>query len=187
MKEEIARKLIHISSLWIPLIYYFLEKREMLLLISIVTSIMLVFDYLRLNSKILTKFIKKFFSFLLREHEAKELTGASYFLIGCGISILFFTKEIAIFSILILIISDSAAALIGKKFGRKKYLDKTVPGVLAFFISGLVLIPIVLETNFTSQAILSVLAASVIEFLSKKIQIDDNLLIPLVTGVVMSI
>jgi dolichol kinase len=125
---------------------------------------------------------------LLRSHErdrrAKRLNGGTYVLIAATASIFLFPKLIAITGFLILIFSDLAAALIGKKFGRRKFLDKSVEGSLAFFVTGLIVIAATPKIGYGPGEYLlgaaAAFAATVVE--AGAAWIDDNLSIPLTVG-----
>ncbi len=78
--------------------------------------------------KSFAKIFYKVFGFLLRKHEIdkekKNLTGATYVLISALICALIFPKVIFVTAFTILIISDTMAALIGRKFGKHKIFKK---------------------------------------------------------------
>ena len=120
---------------------------------------------------------------MLRSHElAGKLTGASYVFIGAFISVIIFPKEIAILALLFTAIGDTAAALYGRKFGKIKIWTKTlegsIVGLIACFTIALFFpqIPIIIKFS-------GAFAAMFIELLP--IKIDDNLRIPLFSGVIM--
>jgi dolichol kinase len=127
----------------------------------------------------------------LRKHEhdekAKRLSGATHVLISASICVLIFPKLITITAFAILIISDSAAALIGRRFGSRKFLNKSLEGSSAFFLSALIVIAVTpkISTGAGEYLIAAVAAAigTVVEALSVKI--DDNLSIPISVGVFM--
>jgi len=143
-RDEVVRKLIHLCSLSIPVIYYFITRNEAIIILSIFTFIALLIDLSRLFFPGFGKIFLLFFGFLLRKHELdnnkKNLNGATYVLISALICVLLFPKIIFVTAFSILIISDSLAALIGRKFGRHKFLSKSLEGTLAFFLSGSVVV-----------------------------------------------
>jgi dolichol kinase len=91
------------------------------------------------------------FGFLLRQHEVdtgkKNLNGATYVLISALICVIIFPKIFFVTAFTILIISDSLAALIGRKFGRHKLFAKSLEGTLAFFISASIVILFTLQNR----------------------------------------
>jgi dolichol kinase len=185
-KQEVLRKLIHLSSLWIPLGAYFSSPEKFLPLLYVTSFITVLFDVLRHYNKTISKIFNLFFAPLLRPHEQVELmlTGSSYMMIAASCCFLAFPRDIAIFAMSVLIISDSAAALVGKKFGNIKILDKSLEGLLAFIVSGLLVALYIwlnfdLELHWLLNGFASVIIAGIVELISSKIKIDDNLTVPL--------
>ena len=117
-----------------------------------------------------------------------RLTGATFVLLSALICILLFPKVIVITAFAILIISDTAAALIGRRFGRHPFRSKTVEGTTAFFVTASVVVALApkidyLATEYLIGSIAAVLGAFV-EAVSGDL-IDDNLSIPISIGIVM--
>ena len=114
-KDELFRKLIHLFSLSIPIVYYFIPTETAAIILGILAAAALIIDLGRYLHPETGKIFYKMFGFLLREHELdhkkKSLNGATYVLISALISVLIFPKVIFISAFSILIISDSAAAL----------------------------------------------------------------------------
>jgi dolichol kinase len=184
-KHEVIRKLIHLSSLWIPFAYYFLDKTTMMFVIGFITIIVVWCDVLKYKSHPLRNLVERFLVKIMRTHEQRSmLSGASYVMIASTITIVLFSKIIASVAITVLIISDTVAALVGRRYGRIKIVDKTLEGCMAFFISGIwvVLFFGYLYTplaNFYIVGALAVLVGSIVELYSAKFNVDDNLSIPL--------
>jgi dolichol kinase len=108
--------------------------------------------------------------------------GSTYFIFSTILTILLFPKSIAIVSILILILSDTAAALVGKWIGRVKIFGKTLEGSMAFLLTSLLIVWIYPNLNRFSGS-LAALGTTLIEVLP--IKLSDNLTIPLVAGAIM--
>jgi dolichol kinase len=141
--HELIRKAIHLSSAIIPLTYWFLVERELTLQIVILLSLgFLTADYLRLKSDVIEKIFMQIFGSALRQHEKKNLTGATYVFTGSVVAIYLFPKEIAVAALLILSISDTLAALVGIPFGKHQFLKKSLEGSSAFFLSTFVILSI---------------------------------------------
>jgi dolichol kinase len=176
---EWRRKALHLSSLYIPLIYAFISRETALYIILPITFIFVFLDALRLLSRQWNASFVRLFHRLMREGEDKRLTGSSSFLIGCSFSILIFQKPVAIMAILILIISDTIAYIVGKRFGRIFIFNKTLEGSLSFFFSAL-LIGVIFPTIPLYVCILGAFTTTLAEALP--LPIDDNIIIPLVAG-----
>jgi dolichol kinase len=191
-KDEILRKLIHLCSLSIPVVYYFIPRNTALIILGIMTAIALFFDLGRYLSKSIGKVFYKFFGFMLRQHEIddkkRNLNGATYVLVSAFICVLIFPKVIVVTAFAILIISDTMAALIGRRYGRHKFLSKSLEGTLAFFISGVVVVLLSpkIEYYFSEYmiGILSTAFGAIIENVSFGLA-DDNLVIPISIGAAM--
>ncbi len=189
---EIYRKLIHISSLCIPLIYYFIPKSEAVIYLSIATGLSLLLDMLRFKSGKIQTFLINTFGSLLRKHETdytkKNLTGASYLLLAALIAVVIFPKLIAITVLCFLILGDTMAALVGRRYGKTRFLKKSLEGTFAFFVSTIVVVITVPKVSATPGeyliGFLTGAIASVVENLSFGF-FDDNLSIPVISGFLM--
>ncbi len=180
---DIRRKIVHLSTLIIPFGYAILSKEIVLSFLIPFFLCYLSVDILRhLHPKFASIFQRYFFGKVLRENERLNLMGSTYFLFSTIMSILLFPKSIAIVSLLILTISDTASGLVGKGIGRIHLFKKTLEGTLAFLLTSLLIVwsyPGIDRFSGTFAA----LGATLIEVLP--IPLDDNLSIPLVSGSIM--
>ena len=183
--HELIRKAIHLSSSIIPLSYWFLADRTLTLQIVILLSLgFLTADYLRLKSAVIEKVFLQVFGSALRPHEQKNLTGATYVFTGSVVAIFLFPKEIAVPALLILSISDTLAALIGIPFGKHKFLKKSLEGSTAFFIST----TIILSLFFPAGIVINIIIAAIVTLAEAyPMNLDDNFLIPILSGYLLSI
>ena len=169
LKREFHRKFLHLLSISIPLLYIFLDFSVLVLILVFSLSIVLSWEYYRLdkiNFKIkdrglnnfylkIMKIIDKIAIPILRKEERKNLTGATWLLSAALICIIVFKKELFIIAFSILGVSDTLAALIGKSFGKTKLhfssskasknkdasnSPKTLEGTLAFLFSSLLIL-----------------------------------------------
>ncbi len=191
-RDELVRKLIHLFSLSIPIIYFFISRGEAILILSILTAVALVLDLTRHLSPSVGNVFYKYFGFLLRKHELdsskKNLNGATYVFISALICVILFPKVLFITAFTILIISDTMAALIGRKFGKHKFLSKSLEGTLAFFISASIVVFLTPKMeNLPAEYLIGLIAAAVgaiVENISFGFA-DDNLAIPISIGFTM--
>ena len=185
MKQEILRKMIHLSSLIYPILYMLWLTREQALIGTFVIFAFLAsVDFLRFKSSSFRVFCNKFFAIFSRKEETEGgIYGSTYFMCGVFLSILLFSKEIAIASIFVLVISDTSASLFGKFFKTSKLVgEKTIGGFMAFLITaGTILVFFGEDLYFAS------IPTALVELFAKKIKIDDNLLIPLTCGLFCTI
>src|SRR5210317_190215 len=137
-RQEFLRKIIHIGCSVIPLSYLYYFSREQIITISGFISIgFILAEILRRFSDKTRQIFIFIFKPLLRENEKKKrITGATVLFVSLTLIFIFFNKRTAIPAALILTIADSFAAIFGKKFGRRKFLNKSVTGSLTFFLLG---------------------------------------------------
>jgi dolichol kinase len=191
-RDELVRKLIHLCSLAIPVIYYFIPQSTAIIILAIFTIAAILLDLGRYLSNEIGRIFYKIFGFLLRKHELdakkRNLNGATYVFISALLSVIIFPKVIFITAFTILIVCDSMAALIGRKFGRHKFLSKSLEGTLAFFISAIIVVLLTpkVEGHLWEYAIGIIAAAvgAIVENISHGLA-DDNLSIPLSVGLTM--
>jgi dolichol kinase len=182
--NEFKRKLIHLFALAIPTGYYLLPKRIALLILIPITIGSIIVDIIRLRNLPLAKFFNWLLGPILREHESWDLTGSSYILSASVLSILFFEKKIAIAAISYIILGDCASAIIGRIYGQTKIEKKSLEGSLAFLSICLLVALLLPGLPFWVGAIGALVATGVEAF---SIPLNDNLSVPLVSGLVMEI
>lgn len=191
-KSEVIRKLIHLFSLSIPVGYYFITKELALSILIPLTLFSLLIDYGRYYHESLSRLIDKIFGFIMRKHEKdskkKNLNGATYVLLSAVIVIVLFPKVFVVTAFAVLIIGDSSAALLGRKFGKTKFLLKSFEGTLAFFVSSciVVLLSPKVEGNFTEYIVgfIAVAIGAIAENISGE-WADDNFTIPVAVCISM--
>ena len=191
-KSELLRKSIHLCSLSIPVIYNFIDKKLALEILVPLTLVALFFDVGRFFSKNIERLIHEFFGFLLRDHEKdpakKNLNGATYVLLSATLVVLIFPKYFAITGFTILIISDILAALIGRKYGKHKFLFKSLEGTLAFFVSACIVILLTPKFEYRGIEYFVGFIAAGVGAIFENISYgwaDDNLAIPISIGIAL--
>ena len=190
-RNELARKAIHLFSLSIPLIYFFISRSLALALLVPLTAAFVGIDLARFYIPIISRWFTRWFGWLLRKHEqdinVKRLNGASHVLISAALCVLLFPKIITINAFTILIISDSTSALFGRRFGRHRFLGKSLEGSMAFFVSAVIVILAAPKVQYVPmEYIIGIIAAAVGAVVeAASVHIDDNLSIPLSVGIVM--
>ncbi len=191
-KNEILRKSIHLCSLSIPIVYYFVTKELALSILIPITIFSAVLDLGRHFFPPLNKLFNLLFGFLLREHEKdnekKNLSGASYVFISAVVSIILFPKIFVITGFTVLILSDISAALIGRKYGKHKFLAKSLEGTVAFFVVGCFVVLFTPKIEYFLLEYLIGVAAIAVGAISENISYgwaDDNLTVPISIGFTM--
>jgi len=190
-KSEFIRKSIHLCSLSIPVIYYFISKSLALTLLVPTFLAFFLVDLARFYHEPSRRWFFRWFGWLLRKHEAdsgvKRLTGATNILFSAIVCVLIFPKIITVNAFAILIISDITAALVGRRYGRKRFLRKSLVGATGFFLSAVVVVLLAPKVEgLVLEYVIGILAAAagaVIESLFTTI--DDNISVPVGIGLVM--
>jgi len=148
-------------------------------------------------------FKRLFFRFvgsLLWKEEGKRPTGVTTLLIGALICAIFLSKQIVITVLLFLSFGDTFAYLVGHTIGKIRVCgEKTLEGALAFLGTGIVIImwerlPS-LDSLFSPHlsgepvnlliGLIGAVAGCIVELLPWNV--DDNLSIPIISGIVMQI
>lgn len=196
-KSELVRKGIHLLSLAIPAVYYFIPRAIALWVLIPITLAFVTIDLARYDVPLVRKLFYKFFGFLLRRHEVDRkkhaLNGATYMLISAVICIVLFPKYIMISSFTVLILADASSAVFGKRFGRHKVfpggaMPKSYEGSLAFVIAGIVAVALTPKVDYLFAEYLVGTAAAVVAAVAEVVSyniVDDNIAVPIAFGLTM--
>ena len=179
--KEAFRKCIHIMSAFVPLFAHLTSPN-----IAIITLISLIFLYsifeiFRLNGK---RFflISSVVEMANRERDEKRFSlGPVTLALGIIIVLYFFPLRIASIAIFSLSFGDGFASLIGKAYGKKKFIfeGKTFAGSIACFVA-----TFFAQVLFTRNVIFS-LAIAFITFIVEALPLKDfdNILIPVIVAI----
>ena len=193
MKKLILRKLYRLVLLIVVVIYYYWPKKYVVLSVAIAFAVVLTLDLIRLTKPAANDVVRKIFKpfaifmrYIAKREELKDLSGTSYSLMGCLIIVALIPKVVGITAILFNIFGDLFATIVGKTIGKVKITkDKTLEGSLACFISMMV---VVLWSHSRLSlpwfaGFVGAIAGTLIELVPLKI--NDNLTIPILSGVFM--
>ncbi len=176
------------GALVIPGSYYFfrLTKGEMLTIMVPAAALMILIDIARLRRWSFWRgFARRILSPIIREHEmAGDFTGATYILLTVCATIAMFEMPIAVAALAFIIIGDSLAALIGRKFGRHRFWNKSLEGSLACLAGTLVVAALAPEIAWPI-AVTGAVVATVVEALP--LGVDDNVTVPILSGLSMTL
>ncbi len=126
-----------------------------------------------------------------RPHHRKRFPGrGSFFMVmGALLAVALFEKEVAMAAIAVMALGDSVTNIFGRYFGeirlpynKKKTVDGALLGVAAGTLAAFFFVPF-------HVALIGSFCAMLVETLDLKIgiELDDNVLVPVVAGVVMSV
>ena len=184
LRREFLRKILHIVVLVFPLFLLEFGKSICFPYFLVISILFILFDIFRIKNSGVKLFYDRYFSIVTKKYEVDKLTSASYVFLSLIIVVLLFDETSAAAALTIMILSDPIASLVGRVFGNLKLIgNKTLEGSIAFFISSVI---ILLLYNFEAFEVLIVsMGATLIELFSKKIRIDDNFLIPLISAILL--
>ncbi|MEM5798846.1 MAG: hypothetical protein QXP39_02245 [Candidatus Aenigmatarchaeota archaeon] len=190
MKREIRRQFVHLSGLIFIIIAQFIGSMIFSWCFMIAFFMFVYLVYLRWGVMLhpAEKNFRKFILSFERETEF-PLIGAFWFFFSMGLTFLLFPLNTASAACLILVVGDALATLIGKFAGRHKIGEKSIEGSLAFFFGsltswyfiGLYSIPVSVFATFVE------LIPVLVKNKKLKYIIDDNLLIPPLTAIFITI
>ena len=195
--EEIKRKGVHLSSLWMVAATLLLGERQWisclifgaLLLLTLVSE----HDYAN-NGKYLGRLYGKLFGKMLRDDVKPGqwiVSGGAPVLAAALLMNLLFTPLIAAGAMSVMLTGDAAAALIGRKFGKHKAVNgKSWEGFISFILVGYGALSVVfllksVPAKFYLWGIAAVVLAALAELFQKQLKVDDNFSIPLCVGAVL--
>lgn len=193
-RQEIFRKLIHLCSLSIPIIYAFITRQTAIVILTCLFLPVLMIDLARHWMPPLERLVRRIFGNMMRKHELDEqrilLNGATYVLLSALLCVLIFPKIVAITAFAVLIVSDISSALFGRKFGKRKFLDKSLEGTTAFWISSWLVVGVVWALTqapwqYAATGMVATFIGGIVEAASIRLRMDDNFSIPLSTGIVL--
>ena len=143
LKFEFWRKVVHTFSVLIPILYFFLDKNDMITCMFVFFTLMLIIEFLRRNNKFFNKYMFVILQPLVRPYESRNFMSGTY-LVAISLLVVIIVPEelkyIVILSISYASVCDAIAAIFGLNFGKIiLFNDKTLEGTAAFIISGLII------------------------------------------------
>jgi dolichol kinase len=178
--QSIWRNLFHFSGVVIPLAYLLVSRGAALGLTTLLLCVLSVVELLRITGRLKVGMAGKY----LKEKEQKKPTGSIFYVVAALVTILLFHKKAAVCSLLILAISDPLSSLVGRRLGRHPLFGKSIEGTLTFLGSSLIIL--MLFSVSPSSALAVAFVATVTELFTPRF-LDDNLTIPIVTGLALTL
>ena len=81
--------------------------------------------------------------------------------------------------------SDTAAAIIGKKYGKTKIFNKTLEGSFAFLLTSFIIALAMYPQIDLKVSLVAIIVATIVEMLP--LNIDDNFSVPVTVALITSI
>jgi dolichol kinase len=152
------------------------------LALAAILAFWLVVDLVRLRHPATNALFVRLFRRLLLPRDLVGLNGTTYYVAGVLLAVALFPRPIAVASVLFLILGDFVAGVVGRTWGRIRLFrgGKSLEGAAACF---LVCLAIGMPLVGPGPSVGGALAAALVEFAG--LPVDDNLLIPPVSGAVL--
>ena len=182
--NEIYRKIFHISSLIIPLIYIYTNFLNFIIFLTISTFFMFIIN---INYTLILRLInsKINLDFIIRDYEKKSLWSASYMILSFLLITVIFPKNVAIISMILGSVCDPLAGLFGQKYGRIIIIhNKTLEGTYVFIISSFLLVSLYSYTVSTYLLLICFMIALTELITPMKY---DNVTIPIASSLIFTI
>lgn len=193
---HILRKIWHISTGSLALFFFLRSPLSQVWWASFIMGIAVAgftIDLVRNRVPGVNKFVLKVMGPLMRRSEREGISGLPFYALGVSISLFCFSRDIAVVSSMFLIFSDPISSFFGVLYGKDKILpNKSLQGAVAgFFTCYLITLfyamnTTTLGTHLLVYSIVAGLIGSASELVSA-FNIDDNLTIPVLSGLGMTI
>jgi len=180
-----GRRLFHAANglLIAGALYLLAPSRYLSLpLLGGVALALLALDLVRLRHEPLNRLFFRLLRPFASPREAEGVASSTWYMVGCTLAVALFSPAVAVQAILLLALADPAAGYAGRRWGRRRLGTGTGLGTAVFLLTGtLTLLPWVPLPG----AILVSAGVAAAELLPWKV--DDNLVIPLVAGLLLSL
>lgn len=171
-----VRKAIHVVvSLGAAVVVYALEPIAAAVVLAVATLVALNVELARRVSPGFAAAFRRWLGGMLKEREQIRLTGATTLAVGFTIAAVLFPGAPALGAILFVGLADPAAAIVGTRWGHRRYPGgKSAAGSFAFFVVVLALAVALGSGRWTAFLVAGTL--TLVEAFS--FRVDDNLYLP---------
>ena len=191
-RDEVKRKALHLAALTVPLVMALLGRTWALAVLVPAALLALAGDALRAYWPPFTQFIRRVVGPLMRADEWQatgatfSINGATWVLLSAVLLTFVFPLDVAVPAFVMFMVSDAAAALVGRRFGRLRWGHgpRTMEGSAAFFVVGLMVMACFPSVPFWVGAAGTACACAA-EALPRPL--NDNLRVPLVAAAAMAL
>ena len=180
---EVGRKALHLLALSIPLGAWWLGMPAALYLLGPAALLAVAADVTRAFSSSFNAVIRGIFGALMRAEELPPVrtgirfNGATCVLVGAAVMVLVFPLRVAVPVLVMTMLADAAAALVGRRWGRHPWgtCSATMEGTGAFVATGLGVMSLVPSISLL-PAMAGVVVAAFVEALP--LPVNDNIRVP---------
>ncbi len=187
--KYIGRKIYHIlGGMGLLSLYFVFNRNTAFTVYGVLIVVVLMFEIVRIRRPVWNNYIYTHLGGVIRANEEQKMTGTVPYILGVGLSLYAYSTPVATAAICFLAFGDVAATTIGERYGKTKIGGKSLEGTAAFIVASLLvgfLLPVVGLKLASWVMVLGALAAACIELLP--ISLNDNLIIPIMSGAVMAL
>jgi dolichol kinase len=185
MRRELARKAIHISSTAVPLLVWLVPRPVAIAVLVPIAIVALAIDLARHRIRPFRYQFLRRTRTMLRPHERRGLAGATWMAMAYAAAVLLFPKPVAVAAMLFNGLGDAAAALVGRRWGRRrtawgKSWEGFAAGLATDLAVGLGMWMLAPAAVPLAGAILGAIVAASVEF--APLPLDDNVRVTLAGG-----
>ena len=120
--QELRRKALHLATAVIPILYASRVDRSLLLVVLATgTVVALTIEWLRWNHAAAKALFERVFGSLLRPHEQRSLSGATWLCLSCLLAVLLLPRAAAVAAMWCATMGDSVAALVGRAWSGARH------------------------------------------------------------------
>lgn len=185
MKRELARKAIHVSSTALPLLVWLVPRGVAVAVLVPIAVAALTIEVARHRIRPVRYHFFRHTRTMLRAHERRGLAGATWMALAYAAALLLFPKPVAVAAMLFNGLGDAVAALVGKRWGRRrtawgKSWEGFAAGLAVDLAVGLGMWMLAPDVVTLPGALVGALVAASVEF--APLPLDDNVRVTLAGG-----
>ena len=185
----VGRRVFHlVAATGTTLLSLAIPHHAYMFLIGAGALLALAMEASRFRVDFLNRLFMLMFARILKESEASEISGATWFLIAVFFAFYFYGPGVALPVLLFVAIGDPVAALVGVRLPGPRFWRKSPGGSVAFVAAALGVWAIVCAAGFGVWSWAVVVAAVVSALVElAPLPVDDNLTVPLIGGAAMTL
>jgi len=188
--KHAGRKLYHsLGGLFLLGIYYVFGSGRAFAVYGVLFAGIMTFDIARLRIPAFNRWAMRKLSSVIRPGEADTLSGSPTYVLGVAFTLYIFSLPVATAAILFLVFGDVFASVVGERWGKTKFRDKSLEGTAAFVVAGFIAgaAPHLLGGGVGLPILgAGVIVAAAVELFTPR-WLNDNLSIPLMSAAVMTL
>lgn len=180
MRRELARKAFHLASLLLPAAFWILPRRAGVAMLLLAAAVALAIEVARSRHRGTRYHFLRRTRTMLRPHERRDVSGATYMAFAYAAAALLFPKAIAVVAMFYNGLGDAAAALVGRRWGRHRLASgKSWEGFAAAVAANLA-VGLAVPGVGAAAAVAGAFTAAGLEL--ARLPLDDNLRVVLGGG-----